>query len=274
MCKKLINLCGTKNEIICSELTIKNKKWVIFSVYRPALQSNLKEFVTELEKLLNTALSKYDNIVVMGDININLKNNDSYGFNLFNTLCETYHLKNLIKSNTCFKQTSSSSIDVILTSKPKSFQHTATCETGLSDCHHMIKTFFKSHLVRLKPKKIFYRNYKKVDENIFLNDVAASNFSFDNENPDTNYDSLVTTFSAIIDKHAPLKQKVLRGNDAPFMNKELTKAIYHRSKLKNYYNKNRTEESKLNYKKQRNKCVNLHKKLSNIISKKSRTLDL
>ena len=113
-------------------MTIKNKKWVIFSVYRPPLQSNLKEFVTELEKLLNTALSKYDNIVVMGDININIKNNDSYGFNLFNTLCETCHLKNLIKSNTCFKQTSSSSIDVILTNKPKSFQHTATCETGLS----------------------------------------------------------------------------------------------------------------------------------------------
>ena len=86
------------------------------------------------------------------------------------------------------------------------------CETGLSDCHQMITTF-------LKPKKIFYGNYKKFDENIFLNDVAASNFSCDNENPDTNYENLLTTFSAIIDKHAPLKQKVLRGNDAPFMNK-------------------------------------------------------
>ena len=52
------------------------------------------------------------------------------------------------------------------------------------------------------------------------------------------------------------------------MNKELRKAIYHRSKLKNYYNKNRTEESKLNYKKQRNKCVKLRKKAIKLYFKK------
>ena len=108
--------------------------------------------------------------------------------------------------------------------------------------HHFLSTFISENII------------------FWFNDVAASNFSCDNENPDTNYDNLVTTFSAIIDKHAPIKQNVLRGNDAPFMNKELRKAIYHRSKLKNYYNKNRTEESKLNYKKQRNKCVKLRKK--------------
>ena len=47
-----------------------------------------------------------------------------------------------------------SSIDVILTNKSKSFQHSPTCETGLSDHHHMISTFLKTHLFRLKPKRI------------------------------------------------------------------------------------------------------------------------
>ena len=64
----------------------------------------------------------------------------------------------------------------------------------------------------------------------------------------------------IIDKHAPLKQKTLRGNEAPFMNKNLRKAIYTRSRLKNRYNKNPTDDNKSQYKKQRNKCVNLRKK--------------
>ena len=40
------------------------------------------------------------------------------------------------------------------------------------------------------------------------------------------YDNLVDTFIEIVDKHAPLKIKFLRGNEAPFMNKELRKAIY------------------------------------------------
>ena len=37
VCKKLINLCGTKNEIICSELTIKNKKMGYFQCIQASI---------------------------------------------------------------------------------------------------------------------------------------------------------------------------------------------------------------------------------------------
>ena len=57
--------------------------------------------------------------------------------------------------------------------------------------------------------------------------------------------------------HAPLKKKMLKGNQAPFLTKELRKKIYTRSKLKNKYNSNLTEENKAIHKKQRNKCVSL-----------------
>ena len=50
---------------------------------------------------------------------------------------------------------------------------------------------------------------------------------------------------------------MVRGNNAPFMNKILSKAFMHRSKLKNNYNKNPTEENKILYKRQRNFSVNL-----------------
>ena len=39
-----------------------------------------------------------------------------------------------------------------------------------------------------------------------------------------------------------------RGNDAPFMNKELMKAIYTRSRLRNRYFKNPTKENETSYK--------------------------
>ena len=48
--------------------------------------------------------------------------------------------------------------------------------------------------------------------------------------------------------HAPLKKKTLRGNQAPFLSKEPRKEIYTRSKLKNKYNRNLTEENKTIYK--------------------------
>ena len=48
-----------------------------------------------------------------------------------------------------------------------------------------------------------------------------------------------------------------RENQAPFMTKELSKAIMKRSRFKNKFNKNPCDENKSMYKKQRNFCSNL-----------------
>ena len=58
----------------------------------------------------------------------------------------------------------------------------------------------------------------------------------------------------------PLKKRFVRGNQAPFMNKELRKVIYTRNMLINNFCKNPTKENEKKYKIQRNKCVSLRKK--------------
>ena len=64
-------------------------------------------------------------------------------------------------------------------------------------------------------------------------------------------------------KKAPLIKKlwnygkVIKGNNPPFMNKNLSKAFMHRSKLENKFNKYPTEINKELHKKQKNYCVNL-----------------
>ena len=63
-----------------------------------------------------------------------------------------------------------------------------------------------------------YRNYKSVDENIFLYDLSNS--------------ELTINFTYILYKHAPVKHKIVRGNNASFMTKELQKAIMKRSNSK------------------------------------------
>ena len=64
----------------------------------------------------------------------------------------------------------------------------------------------------------------------------------------------------VIDKHAPMKQKTIRGNHSPFMNKLLSKAFMQRSKFKNSFNKNPCNKNKELYRRQRNYCVNLLKR--------------
>ena len=62
------------------------------------------------------------------------------------------------------------------------------------------------------------------------------------------------------DKHAPMKMKTIRANQAPYMTKSLRKAIMTRSSLKNRLYKNFTLENRIAYKKQRNYCSKLYKK--------------
>ena len=260
ICRETNKFCLINHESVCSELTIRNKKWLILSVYRPPKNSNLKSFFEELISTLNKVFSKYENVIVMGDINIDFHNPQDIGLKDVINLCETFNLTDLIKDKTCFTSTHQSSIDALLTNRSKSFQHSFTVETGRSDYHHMIVTFLKAHLVRLKPKTIFYRSYKNFGESSFLADVKKANLTVNSNDPDKTYEHLVSIFKDIVENHAPLKQKIVRGNHAPFMNRELSKAIYTRSRFKNNVQKNPTIENKLKYKKQRNKCVNLRKK--------------
>ena len=77
-------------------------------------------------------------------------------------------------------------------------------------------------------------------------------FFFDNENPNQNYNVLSNRFLEVINVHSPLKTEIVRGNDAPSIDKQLRKAIYTRTRLKNKIRKNPSKEKKVAYKKQRN----------------------
>ena len=117
----------------------------------------------------------------------------------------------------------------------------------------MVSTFLKSHFQRLPPKKITYRNLKKIDENTFRNDINQMDYNklYDSEEP---FDVLTRAFRMVIDRHAPLKSKTLRGNQEPHMNKRLSKSIMTRSRIRNKYNKWRSRENFLALKEAKKNC--------------------
>ena len=77
---------------------------------------------------------------------------------------------------------------------------------------------------------------------------------------DDSYSKLTEIMSEVLEKHAPLKIKAIRGNQAPFMNKRLSKAIMNKSRIRNKYLQWPSREDFLAYKKIKNKCKNLLKK--------------
>ena len=129
-----------------------------------------------------------------------------------------------------------------------------TIETGLSDHHKMTVTVLKTYFKKKKPIKINYRSYKYFNVSQFRIDLQKHLLKFNKEKMDC--DDFKTISMQVLDWHAPKK----KNNNAPFMNKVLSKVFMHRSKFKNRYNKNTNELNKNLYKKQRNFCVNLLRK--------------
>ena len=161
----------------------------------------------------------------MRDFNIDMKSK-SLGYDKLDEFCDLFNLTILIKSETCFTKNHKSLIDLFLINTTLSFQKTHVSETSLSDYHKLITTFFKTNFSRLRPKVLSYRSYKNFIESKFLNDLNKTIISFDNENPNQNYNVLSNRFLEVVNVHAPLKTKIVRGNDAPFADKLLRKAIY------------------------------------------------
>ena len=75
------------------------------------------------------------------------------------------------------------------------------------------------------------------------------------------YGEFEAVFLKELNKHRPLKKKFLRHNN-PFKTKDLRKQIMVRSKLRNIFNKNRNYENWCKYKRQRNLCLNLSRKIN------------
>ena len=116
----------------------------------------------------------------------------------------------------------SSCIDVNLINRYRSFQNTATVEVGLSDFHKMTVTVMKTYFTKSNPKVISYRNYKRFSQFEFRAEVNYYLYNYHSIHEMPN-DEFVYIFMDILERHAPLKYKYVRANEAPFMTKEIRK---------------------------------------------------
>ena len=142
-------------------------------------------------------------------------------------------------------------------SNARSFQKTTTVSTGLSDFHKMIVTVLKTNFTKQKPKEIIYRSYKNFENTAFRADLKRKIEEIENRN----YVNFENVFIQTLENHAPLKKKIVRANHAPYMTKTLRKAIMRRFALENTFYKNNTIENNKAYKKHKNYCSRLYKKV-------------
>ena len=272
--KRIENFETKLSETICLELTISNKKWFILFAYRPPQENNKFVFFNELNNTLSKAMNSYENILVIGDLNIDVSNPEKDTNNLLSDFIDTFSLFHLIDKKTCFKNVSGTTIDIMLTNRPHCFQKSATVVTGLSDFHRMVISCLKTTFKKIPPRKIIYRDYKNFDSFNFLHDLDQEMIKGHFYNACDSYKSFSDIFRNIADKHAPQKEKLIRGNNAPFMTKEVRKAIMTRSRLRKKYLDWPSRENYTIWKKQKNKCKKLCRKAKQNYFKKITEKDL
>ena len=245
---------NTVFEGIAIEINLRKQKWLICFSYNPH-KNLIGTHINHISNILDTNLAKYEKYLVIGDLNAETEEP------IMREFCDSYNLKNLIKEPTCFKNPSNPScIDLMLTNSNRSFQNSLNIETGLSDFHKMTVTVLKTTFPKVKPKIILYRNYKKNSNYDFREEIIPLVDKLDFGEVDKTFESFQRICINTLDKHAPKKQRHVRANQSPFINNKLNKAIMNRSRLRNRFLKNKTEENKKGYNRQRNYVVSLLKK--------------
>ena len=116
---------------------------------------------------LNQCVNKYYDIIVMGDLNINISDKRKDKNNFLSDLYGNFSLQNIITGKTCRKSNIGTPIEIMLTNRPGSFHKTSIFETGMSD-HHK---FILSRKKLIPPKIIEYGKYKTLDKSKFLHDL-------------------------------------------------------------------------------------------------------
>ena len=168
--------------------------------------------------------SCYDKILLTGDFNAEI--HDDY----LQSFLYQHELKSLVKEKTCFKSISNPScIDLFLINNALSSQSTKNVSTGLSDFHKLVLTVLKTSIVKNKPREIQYRNYKYFDSRKFNRDLKEE---FPREYVDS-CSKFGEIFLKVLNRHGPLKKKMLGANHAPCVFKALRKAIMKISCLEN-----------------------------------------
>ena len=173
--KQMKNIETENAETICLELVIAKKKWRILFAYRPP-DTNKSTFFNEIYVTLNKILGKYDNILLLGDLNIDELKTGSDSSNHLSNVKDVFNLTNLFKKPTCFKLQDETLIDLMLTNRPISFLKSQNFEMRLNDYHKLIVNIQRASFKNPPRKIITYRDQKRfnhVRQDHFLRDLDS-----------------------------------------------------------------------------------------------------
>ena len=245
-------------ECMVFHFQVKKFKFYVICTYKnPRVPNHL--FVSMFREMLNKLDTNGDDLLVMGDFNIDMIKDNNV---INDEICDVYGLKNIIKSATCFKSEKGTLIDPLLVSNTSKFCVPFNVMCGVSDWHNMVGCVTKIACPIKKPFNISYRSYKTFNETNFKGDInqIPSQVCEIFDDVSDQFWAFNLLYVGVLNEHAPLKQRIVKAEKIPYMYSDLMKQMYKRNMLRNKYIKSRNTRNWEIYRKQRNYVTSLRKK--------------
>ncbi|XP_022809244.1 uncharacterized protein LOC111346205 [Stylophora pistillata] len=243
-------------EEICLDVTDFRKcRLIVCACYRSENVNKPAEFISSLSSAIELMFRCRQEIILIGDYNLDMLVNEDEGRRknkALRDLCDRFCLFKQITEPTRITEKSQSLIDVILASHPERFATNGNLHLGVSYHDLVFATSGNLHLGVSDHDLVFAVRKQKTPR------PTAREIEY--RNVDDLWDHWAKLYCKVLDRHAPLKKKWIRGDQLPWITPELQREISRRSRLFKKYARNPTDSSWEEYRKQRNKVTLLKRK--------------
>lgn len=255
-----VQLIGHEVESIWLKFDIDRKKFVLGNIYRPP-RSDIAYFDKILD-LIEQAMNVSDNVIVIGDLNIDYKVDASLTTNPILQIEALFQMKQLVNAPTRTTIDTSSLIDIILTRVPEVHVSTEVLHVTMSDHFPVITRLRSQQKLQNEHKTVRFRDYKHFEVDDFLDDLKSS-LNTDQQlelvknkraTPDSEiqWQHFKKTFLEVSERHAPIKTMRMKQRYCPWINNEILTLMYKRDYLHRLACRNSCENTWNEYKRHRN----------------------
>ena len=262
------NMCNCSNCLIEScfiTLETSTNKFTIGCIYRHP-NGEINHFNEQFRKIINS-IDKTNITIIMGDVNIDLLQPNNCKHEAYLNLCLEFNFVPCITLPTRITDHSATLLDHILVRTPSRLMQNKVSAgnliCGLSDhLPNFIVMDINTYTFQDRPKiRLFTEN----NINNFLSNMEDEVEVFNENNEENNSEIPFTNFHNkyvyLFNKYFPLiRMSRKQFKHKPYITRGILVSIHHKSKLLKKYLEHNTPINELNYKRFRNKLVNVIKR--------------
>lgn len=254
-------ICNSNKDIeeLWLKIVINKEKTILGVVYNPhrRFYNSFLDSLTETVSLLHPTC---DQLICVGDFNIDLLKYNTPEVNKHVSFCETFDLSQVVTSPTRVTDATVSLIDHIIVSNPESVKDVDVVPFNASLDHHLVTCAFSCS--KNTKKSIIYktiRDFRVFDGGLFLEDLRRMPFNiiFTLSDVDLKLSFLNQCIIDLFDVHAPLRVVRISKNRSPWLTDVVRSFMSLRDGAHRRWKRSRSSRDFEYYKSLRNTVTNM-----------------